>query len=88
VPGQAQRGDGIISALQVLAATRRAGRTLAELTQELSLLPQHLINVRIEPGFDWHSSEALKRELSEVQRELSGSGRVLIRPSGTSRSCG
>jgi phosphoglucosamine mutase len=76
-------GDGIISALQVLAATRRAGRTLAELTQELSLLPQHLINVRIEPGFDWHSSEALKRELSEVQRELSGSGRVLIRPSGT-----
>jgi phosphoglucosamine mutase len=39
--------------------------------------------VRIEPGFDWHSSEALKRELSEVQRELSGSGRVLIRPSGT-----
>jgi phosphoglucosamine mutase len=76
-------GDGIISALQVLAAVRRAGRTLAQLTQELSLLPQHLINVPIAPGFDWGSSEALQRELSEVQRELNGRGRVLIRPSGT-----
>jgi phosphoglucosamine mutase len=73
-------GDGIISALQVLAAVRRAGRTL---TGELRLFPQHLINVPIEPGADWNSSEKLQRELSEVQRELSGGGRVLIRPSGT-----
>jgi phosphoglucosamine mutase len=76
-------GDGIISALQVLAAVRRAGRTLAQLTGELRLFPQHLINVPIEPGYDWNSSETLKRELTEVQRELHGSGRVLIRPSGT-----
>ena len=76
-------GDGIISALQVLAAVRRAGRTLAQLTVELSLLPQHLINVPIAPGFDWNSSEALQRELAEVQRALNGRGRVLIRPSGT-----
>jgi phosphoglucosamine mutase len=76
-------GDGIISALQVLAAVRRANRTLAQLTEQLNLLPQHLVNVRMAPGFNWNSSEALKRELSEVQRELEGSGRVLIRPSGT-----
>jgi len=76
-------GDGIISALQVLAAVRRAGRALARLTEELSLLPQHLINVPIEPGFNWKSSRALQHELSEVQRELSDRGRVLIRPSGT-----
>ena len=76
-------GDGIISALQVLAAVRRAGRTLAQLTEQLSLMPQHLVNVRIEAGFDWGSHEALKRELAAVQRELDGSGRVLIRPSGT-----
>jgi phosphoglucosamine mutase len=75
-------GDGIISALQVLAAVRRAGRTLAQLTEQLSLMPQHLVNVRIAAGFDWASHEALKRELSAVQRELDGSGRVLIRPSG------
>jgi phosphoglucosamine mutase len=76
-------GDGIISALQVLAAVRRADRTLAQLTEQLSLMPQHLVNVQIEAGFDWASHEALKRELSAVQRELDGSGRVLIRPSGT-----
>jgi len=76
-------GDGIISALQVLGAVRRAGRTLAELTGQLRLLPQHLVNVRIQAGFDWNSHEALKRELSAVQRELDSSGRVLIRPSGT-----
>jgi phosphoglucosamine mutase len=76
-------GDGIISALQVLAAVRRAGRTLAQLTEELAMLPQHLINVRIQPGFNWNASESLQRELTAVQRELSGSGRVLIRPSGT-----
>jgi len=76
-------GDGIISALQVLAAVRRADRTLAQLTEQLRLLPQYLINVQIEAGFDWASREALIRELSAVQRELDGSGRVLIRPSGT-----
>ena len=76
-------GDGIISALQVLAAVRRAGRTLAQLTADLALLPQHMINVPITPGFNWSSSESLQRELAQVQRELKGAGRVLIRPSGT-----
>ncbi len=76
-------GDGIISALQVLAAVRRAGRSLAQLTEPLRLLPQHMVNVRIAPGFDWNGHEALKRELASVQRELQGAGRVLIRPSGT-----
>jgi phosphoglucosamine mutase len=76
-------GDGIVSALQVLAAVRRAGRSLAQLTEELTLLPQHMINVRIEPGFDWNSHAPLERELVSVQQELLGSGRVLIRPSGT-----
>ena len=76
-------GDGIISALQVLAATRRRGRTLAQLTDELKLCPQHMINVPIEPGFDWTSSDRLQRELAQVQRELGSAGRVLIRPSGT-----
>jgi phosphoglucosamine mutase len=76
-------GDGIVSALQVLAAVRRAGQSLAQLTASLAMMPQHLINVRIEPGFDWHAHGPLQRELESVQGELEGAGRVLIRPSGT-----
>jgi phosphoglucosamine mutase len=76
-------GDGIISALQVLAAMRRAGRSLAELTADLPLLAQSLVNVRMASGFDWRGFEPLNEETAAVERELSGQGRVLIRPSGT-----
>ncbi len=44
-------GDGTISALQVLAAVVRTGKTLAELTSELTLLPQKMINVRVKTQF-------------------------------------
>jgi phosphoglucosamine mutase len=76
-------GDGIISALQVLAAVRHAGKTLSELTGDLRLMPQKLLNVRMAAGFDWQGHDPLKREMAAVERELAGSGRVLIRPSGT-----
>jgi phosphoglucosamine mutase len=76
-------GDGIISALQVLAAVRHAGKSLSQLTADLRLMPQKLLNVRMAAGFDWKSHEPLKRETVAVERELAGSGRVLIRPSGT-----
>jgi phosphoglucosamine mutase len=76
-------GDGIISALQVLAAMKHARQSLAQLTSDLRLMPQKLVNVRLRAGFDWKSHEALARETAAVERELAGSGRVLIRPSGT-----
>ncbi len=76
-------GDGTISALQVLSAIRRSGRTLAELCAELTMFPQTLINVRIERGFDWERSAALARARQEVERALGDEGRILIRPSGT-----
>jgi len=76
-------GDGIISALQVLAAMRHAKRTLAQLTADLPLMPQKLINVQLAPGFDWKKHEPLTRETAAVERELAGHGRVLIRASGT-----
>jgi len=76
-------GDGIISALQVLAAVRHAGSSLAQLTESLVMLPQHMVSLRIEPGFDWKSHAPLRTELAAVERELSDRGRVLIRPSGT-----
>jgi phosphoglucosamine mutase len=76
-------GDGIISALQVLQAQRRSGRTLAQLLEGLTLYPQTLINVRLQPGQDWRSSKKLAAEQDAVRSELGDAGRVLIRPSGT-----
>ena len=76
-------GDGIVSSLQVLAAMRRQNKSLAELTTDLKLLPQVLINKRIEKGFDWKSHEPMQKALQAAQEQLTGRGRVLIRPSGT-----
>lgn len=76
-------GDGIVSSLQVFKAIRRSGRTLADLLAEVSLYPQTLINVRLEPGRDWKTSTALAAEQARVHAELGDGGRVLIRPSGT-----
>ena len=76
-------GDGIVSALQVLTALKRSGKSLAECCSDLELFPQTLINVRVQPGFDWTKNEAVVAEKAAVERELGMEGRVLIRPSGT-----
>jgi phosphoglucosamine mutase len=76
-------GDGIISALQVLMAVRRSGRTLPELLADVTLFSQTLINVRIARGEDWSAKPALRVEQERVERELGADGRVLIRASGT-----
>lgn len=76
-------GDGIVSALQVLSALKRCGKTLAQCTEDLTLYPQTLINVKVAPGFDWQKNTALLSEKEMVEAELGDSGRVLIRASGT-----
>jgi phosphoglucosamine mutase len=76
-------GDGIVSALQVLQAVRRSGRSLAELLSGVALFPQTLINVRLPEGADWKRNASLAAAQDAVARELGGDGRVLIRPSGT-----
>ena len=76
-------GDGIVSSLQVLAAMRRQGKSLAQLTEDLTLLPQVLINKRIEKGFDWKGHQPMIDAVAQAEKTLEGRGRVLIRPSGT-----
>ncbi|MFZ5527914.1 MAG: phosphoglucosamine mutase [Pseudomonadota bacterium] len=76
-------GDGIVSALQVLQAVVRSGRSMAQWLEDVQLFPQRLINVRLQPEQDWKSSEALKAAQAAVEQELVGKGRVLIRASGT-----
>jgi len=76
-------GDGIVSALQVLTAVRESGRTLAELTEDLAMYPQVLVNVEVPKGFDWKKHQAIADAQSRAERSLNGRGRVLLRPSGT-----
>jgi phosphoglucosamine mutase len=76
-------GDGIVSALQVLSALKRGGKSLAECCGELTLYPQTLINLKVPAGFDWTKNAAMVAEKEAVERELGDAGRVLIRASGT-----
>jgi len=76
-------GDGIVSALQALTAMRESGRTLAELTADLAMYPQVLLNVKVPKGFDWKKHQAIADAQSRAERSLNGRGRVLLRPSGT-----
>ena len=76
-------GDGLISALQVLQACVRSGKTIAELLSDVTLFPQTLINVRLQPGQDWKSNAQLAAQTQAVMAELEGTGRLLIRASGT-----
>jgi phosphoglucosamine mutase len=76
-------GDGLVSALQVLQACVRSGKTMAELLAEVQLFPQTLINVRLRPDQDWQASPGLANAIRAVEAELADHGRVLIRASGT-----
>jgi phosphoglucosamine mutase len=76
-------GDGIVSALQVLHAMRESGRSLAELTADLVMFPQVLVNVAVPRGFQWEKHQGIKKAQSDAEQSLNGRGRVLLRPSGT-----
>ncbi|MES2300300.1 MAG: phosphoglucosamine mutase [Pseudomonadota bacterium] len=76
-------GDGIVSALQVLSALKRSGKSLAQCCANLQLYPQTLINLKVAAGFDWQNNAAVVSEKELVERELGDAGRVLIRASGT-----
>jgi phosphoglucosamine mutase len=76
-------GDGIVSALQVFAALRETKRTLAQLTSDLVMYPQVLVNVPVPKGFDWQKDRAIATAQAEAEKSLNGKGRVLLRRSGT-----
>lgn len=76
-------GDGIISALQVLHAMRDCGKTLAELTRGITLYPQRLVNIKVAKEFDFRVSAQVKAAQASAEHDLGGSGRVLLRASGT-----
>ena len=76
-------GDGIIAALQVVAAMARSGESLLALKSAMHKLPQTLINVTVPEGFVLEQSDAVQQESQRVQSLLEGRGRLVLRPSGT-----
>ena len=76
-------GDAMIVALQVLAIMRDTGQTLAELTAELTLLPQTMVNVRVARRFDPLQVDGVRNALTDIEARLAGRGRVVLRASGT-----
>ena len=80
---QHSTGDGIVSALQVLAALRSANTTLPKSVAGLHMYPQLLVNVRIREHFDFAADQGVRRALKAAETALKGDGRVLLRASGT-----
>jgi phosphoglucosamine mutase len=76
-------GDGTIAALQVLLAMSETGKSLAGIKKVMTKLPQKMINIRIAKKVDINSSEEIGVLVKAAEQELAGTGRVLLRASGT-----
>jgi phosphoglucosamine mutase len=76
-------GDGLISALQVLAVMKQTGAGLAELAAGMRKYPQVLLNVRVAKRFDPLQEPAVLKAAQEVERRFDGRGRIVLRASGT-----
>ena len=78
-------GDGILSSLQLLQAVMKSGKKPSELSDEIEIFPQVLRNakVRNENKSRFMEDDEIKAAMDEVEKEIEGSGRLLIRPSGT-----
>ncbi len=78
-------GDGMVTALEVLRAMRRQGRSLAELAAGMETYPQVLVNVPVREKRPFEEVEDIAETARAVERDLAGSGRLLLRYSGTER---
>ena len=76
-------GDGLVTALQVLAIMKRTGQSLSALVGGMSRYPQTMVNVRTEERLDPGAHPAIQDAVSAVEEELAESGRVVLRASGT-----
>ncbi len=76
-------GDGIVAALQVVSAMLESEKPLHELKQQMIKLPQVLINVATEPGYQVDDDANVQQASADLSEQLAGTGRILLRPSGT-----
>ena len=76
-------GDGLISALQILSLMKRTGKPLSELAKAMTAVPQILLNVRVKHKPDLNQIPDIQQAIKTAEATLNGSGRVLVRYSGT-----
>ena len=79
----AETGDGLITALQILAIMVRTGKSLSELTTNLKKYPQITENIDNKKNYDVVNSKEISIVIDEIEKQLMGKGRVILRPSGT-----
>jgi phosphoglucosamine mutase len=79
----ATTGDGMLTALKVLETVLKAGSGLGDLTADMQIYPQKLVNVRIREKKDLNELPSVAREIQHVENAFAGTGRVLVRFSGT-----
>ncbi|HET7910360.1 MAG TPA: phosphoglucosamine mutase, partial [Nitrospira sp.] len=76
-------GDGLISALQILSLMKRTKKPLSELAKAMAAVPQVLVNVKVKEKRDLAALPELQRAIETSERRLNGTGRILVRYSGT-----
>ncbi len=83
MPAKATTGDGLLTALMVLDVVHRSGKTLGELVADLKNFPQVILNVRVREKRPLDGFAAVVKAIQAAESELHGTGRVVIRYSGT-----
>ncbi len=76
-------GDGLLTGLQLVNIMKVTGKTLSELASEMTVYPQELVNVRVTDKHAVTENEKVAAVISEIEKEMEGNGRVLVRASGT-----
>ncbi|MCO4338719.1 phosphoglucosamine mutase [Staphylococcus agnetis] len=76
-------GDGLLTGIQLAAVVKRSGKSLSELAAQMKKYPQSLVNVRVSDKHGVEQNADVKAVMQEVESEMNGEGRILVRPSGT-----
>jgi phosphoglucosamine mutase len=76
-------GDGLISALQVLSIMKQTGKNLSTLAGCMKNYPQVLVNVKVKERRDLSSIPEIAQHMAEIEKQINGTGRLLLRYSGT-----
>lgn len=76
-------GDGLLSGVHLAAIVKKSGKTLGELASQVETFPQRLVNVKVTDKHNVVNNEKVAAKISEMETEMDGNGRILVRASGT-----